>query len=344
MACGLAPFSWEGQAGEDLLPGCAGYLLYPNPLGRTGTAGAGGPDLQVAFRGSEALNPWDGDLIVARVHIHDPEAAQCDASDRDACEAAIIVEQVVWPTVPSEIDGQHVYRASESAKYDKLSGSFLLGGYVAEATPDPGCEPPAQPTAERLLAPDCPQPSIDGEPIAPASKVDPAPNQIAVVRAHVNDARAAGCSTDFRSECEQAIVIDAAVWSYGPYAPPYVIVTSTPAPVGPSAGPLAPDGVPMAFGGQPVYRGSNLPSDSSFLLGGRLTQVGSCPSGQPARLLAPRRPRPAATGRSAVWRSGRLSTSRRTWLAGSSWWRSCDRRSSIAPRRRRRAAHSQSWS
>jgi hypothetical protein len=74
-------------------------------------------------------------------------------------------------------------------------------------------------------------------------------------------------------------VIDAAVWSYDPYAPPYVIVTWTPA--------------------QPVYRGPNLPAATSFLLSGRLTQVGSCPSGQ----LAPT-PNTTATPAGGYWKVG----------------------------------------
>ncbi len=273
------------QASLDLYWQCGGALL----------GGTSGPEVMVAPRGSGVLAPWNDELAVVRVHTHDPEAAECDASIRDSCKSAIVVEQVVWPTVPSEVDGQHVYRAADSAQFDKLKGSFLLGGVVVDSPfggpstlltepSDQSCEVPAKPTADQLLLPDqaylpgCPAVSIDGEEIAPASKIEPTANQIAVVRAHVNDALAAGCSTDVRSDCERAIVVEQAVWSYDPYAAPYAIPEVTASPVGP----VGADGIPTTIEGQRVYRSDSLPTDASFLLGGQLTQNGSCPSSQPA--------------------------------------------------------------
>jgi hypothetical protein len=270
------------QASLDLYASCGGGTL----------GGTDGPELAVAPRGSGALTPWNDELTVVRVHTHDPEAARCDTSIRDACETALVVEQVVWPTVPDQVDGQHVYRAADSAQFDKLEGSFLLGGVVAAPTIYPAggpigaadapsvlpCELPPKPTADQLLLPYCPTASIDGRPIAPASKVQPGTNQIAVVRAHVNDPRAAQCPAGVKPDCEKAIVVEQAVWSYNPYAAPYSIPEAMASPVGPPGI----DGIPTTIGGQPVYRSNNMPADTSFLLGGRLTQDGSCPSSQPA--------------------------------------------------------------
>jgi hypothetical protein len=267
------------QASLDLYASCGGDSL----------GGTTGPELAVAPKSSGALTPWNDELTVVRVHTHDPEAAQCDISIRDACETALVVEQVVWPTVPDRVDDQHVYRAADSAQFDKLEGSFLLGGFVtaaasqtdglmgaaSEPTSQP-CELPPRPTADQLLLPYCPMASIDGRQIAPASKVQPATNQIAVVRAHVNDARAAQCPAGVKPDCEKAIVVEQAVWSYNPYAAPYSIPEATTGPVGPPGI----DGIPTTIGGQPVYRSDSLPADTSFLLGGRLTKDGPCPSSQ----------------------------------------------------------------
>lgn len=38
----------------------------------------------------------NGVSVVARVHVHDPSAADCIADVRPDCEAAIVVEQIVW--------------------------------------------------------------------------------------------------------------------------------------------------------------------------------------------------------------------------------------------------------
>lgn len=73
-------------------------------------------------------------------------------------------------------------------------------------------------------------------------------------------------------------MVEQTVWSYDPYAAPYSIPEVTASPVGP----LAPDGIPTTMNGQTVYRSSSLPADASFLLGGRLTQDGSCPTSKPA--------------------------------------------------------------
>lgn len=282
---------WQSLSGSFLLggwpecgqPGCFGnvYFLAPMPSDKTGAAEAGGPDLLVD-QGSEALVPWGDNPVVALVRAQEEPA--CDSWLQYSCGLPeVAVEQVVWPAVPDEIDSQHVYRAADSAAYDKLKGSFLFGGFASGPQLDPECGPAAWPTAQALLLPDCMDtPFIDGVSIAPASKVDPAASQVVVVRVHVNDALAAGCSADIRSQCEQAMVVDSVVWSYDPYAPPYVIVTTTPAVVTPSVGPLEPDGLPTTIGGQQVYSGSNLSTGSTFLLGGRLTQDASCPSGQAA--------------------------------------------------------------
>jgi hypothetical protein len=275
-----APITPSEQAAMDLSGnGCGGEL-----------SGISGPEVEVAPRGSFLLDPWNNELAVVRIHTHDPEAAQCDASVRDWCNAALVVDQVLWPTVPSEFHGEHVYRAADSAQFDKLQGSFLLGGFVADmpleqdslpatevqASAEP-CEPPA-PTAQQLLLPDCPTVLVDGARIAAASKVVPARNRVAIVRAHVDDALAAKCPADVMSDCEKAIVVESEVWSYDPYAAPYSIPEATL----PQVGQLAPDGIPTTIAGQAVYRADSLPPDSTFLLGGKLSRNASCTSGSGA--------------------------------------------------------------
>jgi hypothetical protein len=162
-----------------------------------------------------------GRAVVLRVHTHDPEATQCPADERSRCEAAVVVDGVVWPTVPAEINGEHVYRAPDSATFDKLSSSFLLGGIVAYARTDSSCATPFGWTeAEKQLLGAC-QPRkamIDGNPIAPLGNFDSADGQMVVVRAHVNDALAAQCPTSDRVSCESAVVVESVVWSANPYS------------------------------------------------------------------------------------------------------------------------------
>jgi hypothetical protein len=209
------------------------------------TANSNTNELMVAPK-SPSLNlfiTWGGHAAVLRVHTHDPEAAQCSAARRDRCEAAVVVEALVWPTVPSEVNGEHVYRSAELGSMEeagtltKLKPGFLLGGVVTVA---PGVMAGAcadyGPEAEQKLLVTChPQVWVDGALIAPDSNFDAVNGQIVVVRAHVNDALAAECPADVRTDCEQAIVVESVVWSFGPYS----LATETPAVAFPTPVPVS---------------------------------------------------------------------------------------------------------
>jgi hypothetical protein len=190
----------------------------------------------------ELLYGWANHAVVSRVHTHDPEAAGCSADKRAACDAAVVVEAVVWPTVPSELDGEHVYRGSDlrsvfsAGTFKDLSGSFLLGGVVWAAPNDwaPGaCATPADLNAagQQLLQECGPtQVSIDMAAIAPASNFDAVNSQVVVVRAHLDDPLAAQCPADLLTQCQEATVVESVVWSSNPYPP----TTPTPAVAAPT--------------------------------------------------------------------------------------------------------------
>ena len=87
----------QPPAEADLLGQCGGIELAPfaNEKPSFGL-------LMVAPRGSSSLSAWlGGPAVVLRVHTHDPEAADCSSAQRAACEAAVVVEAVVWPVVPT---------------------------------------------------------------------------------------------------------------------------------------------------------------------------------------------------------------------------------------------------
>ena len=225
-----------GAAGDLLAQFCGGWSL-----GRTtGSDSDQASFVYAAPKSSpyELLYGWANQAVVLRVHTHDSEAAGCSADKRAACEAAVVVEAVVWPTVPSEIHGQQVYRGNDlrsllsAGTFKNLSGSFLLGGAVWVATNDwaPGaCATAADlNTAGQQLLQECgpTEVSIDMAPIALASNFDAINGQVVVVRAHLNDALAAQCPADLLTQCQEAIVVESVAWS----SDPYVLTTPTPAP------------------------------------------------------------------------------------------------------------------
>ncbi len=59
--------------------------------------------------------------------------------------------------VPSQIDGQRVYRVTDQAQWQNLGGSFLLAGYAVDApipcAPPPSTQPQSSP--ENALVPQC---------------------------------------------------------------------------------------------------------------------------------------------------------------------------------------------
>ena len=120
----------------------------PIPIGQDH---ATSDDLNLTL-GPGADAPPNG-AVVLEIHGHDPASAACDASIRTACDAAVIVDRVVWtastglvppaptstPTpsssadVPSSIDGQPVLRGK--AFVDRVNQatdatSFLVGGWT----------------------------------------------------------------------------------------------------------------------------------------------------------------------------------------------------------------------
>jgi hypothetical protein len=133
-----------------------------------------------------------------------------------------VVEALVWPTVPTEVNGEHVYSGSEvgsmvvAGTLANLKAGFLLGGVVTVQSPGVMASPCADygPEAEQQLLATChPQVWIDDALIAPDSNFGAVNGQIVVVRAHVNDALAAQCPADVRTACEQAVVVDSVVWT-----------------------------------------------------------------------------------------------------------------------------------
>ena len=225
-----------GAEGDLLAQACGGWSLGST----TGSDSDQASFVYAAPKSSpyDLLYGWANQAVVLRVHTHDSEAAGCSADKRAACEVAVVVEAVVWPTVPSEIDGQRVYRGNDlrsllsAGTFKNLSGSFLLGGAVWVATNDwaPGaCATAADlNTAGQQLLQECgpTEVSIDMAPIALASNFDAINGQVVVVRAHLNDALAAQCPADLLTQCQEAIVVESVVWSSNPY----VLTMPTPAP------------------------------------------------------------------------------------------------------------------
>jgi hypothetical protein len=71
----LQPFAWE-------------YSLDGQFTGLT--------QFKLAPRSAGLVGPVDGPGIVARAHVHDAEAASCPLDERAACDAAIVLDEIVW--------------------------------------------------------------------------------------------------------------------------------------------------------------------------------------------------------------------------------------------------------
>ncbi len=297
------------SAEADLMPECGSVELVPHATGNTDFW------FSLAPRGRDRLGGWlDGPAIVMRVHTHDPEAAQCGPDVKSECQSAIVIEAVVWPEVPTQLNGERVYRAVDQASFP-TSGSFLLGGRVTKPDVVPPCPMPLDKTqAEQQLIPYCYWNAIDGLQVAPIGNVDEPKNEIVVARVHINDPLGGQCPTEVSAQCRQAIVVESIVWrsdvlikagstaSPGPSMPGQSPV-GTGQGVGPtgsqSAGPISPpsagpsgelstffgpDGVPISYNGQTVYRATSLPTSTSFFFGGRLGRDAGC--APPTTLLA----------------------------------------------------------
>jgi len=193
----------SGPAERDLIQTTCGAMLVGQTLGSGVT---------LAPKGA-LVEPWDGSTIVMRVHTHDSEAAQCGADTRAQCEASVVVEAVVWPTIPTQIDVERVYRASDQASFAGIGGSFLLGGRFTKPEFVPPCPMQMNETqAEQQLIPYCYLESIDGLDIAPMSNIDEPRNELVVARVHVDDPLAAQCPATDRAECQASIVVESVVW------------------------------------------------------------------------------------------------------------------------------------
>jgi hypothetical protein len=166
--------------------------------------------------------------------------------------------------IPTQIDGEHVYRFSERAEWEKLSGSILLGAFAPQGAPS--CVPGSGqvPAAEIDLV-GC-SPVVLSETVSsggwfaankglPYTAIFGWGGLAIVVRVHTHDPEAAGCRAEWRARCEYAFVIESVVWPT----------------------------VPADFAGAPVYRAndqSSFPTSGSFLLGGRFSKpdfVPPCP-------------------------------------------------------------------
>jgi hypothetical protein len=280
-----------------LAGGCTDPGFVPVALmSSAGSDPYAGTPLLVAEQGADALVGWaGGPAVVIRVHTHDPAAAGCSAEQKAACEAAVVVESVVWPAVPTQIAGERVYRAADQDSFP-TSGSFLLGGLVTMPDFIPPC-PALQSltTAEADLIPYCYWEAIDSIHVAP--KVDALAelrDRIVVARVHINDAEAASCPVSIQAQCKAAVVVEDVIWTGGavsssPAPNPTPVQTTPNSASSEAVGPVGTDqigldGVPTTLNGATVYRAANLPSSPIFLLGGRLTRDTACAA--PATPLA----------------------------------------------------------
>ncbi len=208
-------------ADADLIGGCPSVILF-NTAGFT--YGSGGTGWGTAPKGLslDSIAGWGGHIIVLRIHTHDPEAAQCSPAAQAACENALVVEAIVWPSVPDQIDGARVYRDSDqwSGELATLDRSFLLGGVVSVFPAGQQFSQCSASAAAAQLLPYCStnETTIDGVQIAPSGEIEAMPNEVVVVRAHVKDPLASECPTDVRTACEQSVVVESVVWSSRPYS------------------------------------------------------------------------------------------------------------------------------
>ena len=171
---------------------------------------------------SVQLQPY-GPLVL-RVHVHDPAAAECDASVRRQCEVAVVVEAVMWSQdVPTSIGGVPVVSvydildrgaAASGAAATTDGGSLLVGGWLQRQSDN--CFPIA---ISPLIA--CGNPALAASPEADASalplafldtSVDLPTMGRVVLRGHLDDPSAAACPEAERTSCRRVFVVDAVVW------------------------------------------------------------------------------------------------------------------------------------
>lgn len=124
--------------------------------------------------------------------------------------------------LPSQLDGQRVYRIADESEWQKLSGSFLLAGVPSLVAPSCFITQANGPTgtADRDLI----QGSCGGWEVgetmqstamlAPrtAALVEPWNGSPVVLRVHTHDAEAASCVASNRARCDASLVVEAVVW------------------------------------------------------------------------------------------------------------------------------------
>ena len=238
----------------DLLGVCQSIGLEASPASSFADA------LPLALKGATTLTGWfNGPAVVVRVHTHDAESAGCSTELVAACQAAVVVEAVVWPTVPTEIAGERVYRAVDQSSFAGMKGSFLLGGVFLKPDLVPPCPAPIDKSAaEQQLIPYCYLESIDGLLISPMSSIDEPTNEIVVARVHVNDPLAAECPAAVVAGCRAAIVVESVVWRSD------VLVNASPTagPGGPSSAPAAGSSVNVIAPSSGTGEAPSLPSSN----------------------------------------------------------------------------------
>ncbi len=224
LPCAYIPATVPPTPGSSLLPEtCDPSLLGAGPIA-IGQEHATASDLDLTL-GPGVDAPPNG-AVVLEIHGHDPASAACDPSIRVACEAAVVVDRVVWTAstglvalapsatpgsveIPSAIDGQPVLRGA--AFVDRVARatdatSFLVGGWTpvtpevyfcAFPAPSPGAS--LDPTAESLCgglwfldAPGDPQGVLRGSPPWVAVRITvvttvPVWGAPFVMRVHVQD-------------------------------------------------------------------------------------------------------------------------------------------------------------
>jgi hypothetical protein len=131
--------------------------------------------------------------------------------------------------MPTQIDGQPVYRVTDRSEWQNQNGEFLLAAnlYVVELACMPiatAADVPSTPAERDLLGGMCsgvglqgPSGATDNMPwVAPKSPVYQTLfgmwGRGVVLRVHVHDPEATGCSAVTRARCDAAVVAEAIVW------------------------------------------------------------------------------------------------------------------------------------
>ncbi|MFI5262662.1 MAG: hypothetical protein ACHQZR_08940 [Candidatus Limnocylindrales bacterium] len=285
LPCPFIPRTVPPTPGSRLIPdNCEPHILGADPI-PVGQDHATAADLNLTLGSDVDTLPMGA--VVLEIHGHDPAAAACDPSIRAACEAAVIVDRVVWSAAPSptptavtsgqgslpnSIDGQPVLTVEAAQALSQTHRSplpFLVGGYF-ETDVIQACALVTSPPPSDLIrwcgAGDLAAGPGDttGTVIWPTFLGSGPPLPTAgwtVLQVHVDDPRAAACPAAWLASCESALIVDATVWSNGqPVNDPTVI---------------GPDGLPTEIDGFRVLRGAAVPywvgqatDDTSFLVGG----------------------------------------------------------------------------